>query len=145
MCLDTIDMKNLLLIAKKIAIEAHKHQYRRDGVTPYVTHLESVANAVESDLEKTVAWLHDILEDTSYREDDLLKYGINEGIILYVKILTKNQDTNYLQYILNIKSHEVTRRVKIADIEHNLSTLEKDKKYRDKRDKYKMALYILKN
>ena len=57
-----------------MAITAHIGQFRRDGVTPYTEHLRSVVMKVEEDDDaRTVAWLHDILEDTSETEESLIE------------------------------------------------------------------------
>lgn len=37
---------------------------------PYIGHLAHVAASVEGDKAKTVAWLHDVVEDTDTAFDD---------------------------------------------------------------------------
>jgi hypothetical protein len=56
----------VVLLAEQIARKAHVNQFRRDGVTPYITHPEAVVKKLgtESDDVLAVAWLHDVLEDT---------------------------------------------------------------------------------
>lgn len=50
--------------AKQICIEAHKDQFRRDGVTPYSQHPIAVAELLSTDDEQVLGYLHDIIEDT---------------------------------------------------------------------------------
>ena len=57
---------DLVVLAEKIATEAHKGQFRADGKTPFIEHPKAVA-AFFSDDEwqlKVIAWLHDVIEDT---------------------------------------------------------------------------------
>lgn len=133
-------MNPQLEIARQIAIEAHKGQFRRDGVTPYITHPEAVANAV-SDAAKPVAWLHDVLEDCPQVTTlHLLERGVGAPNIVSIMFLTKWAGDNYEEYISRIKLDPIAREVKIADIEHNLSCNPKPEKV----EKYRKALEILK-
>lgn len=136
-------MNNLEKKAKKIAFKAHYGQFRHDGVTPYIKHPEAVANSVKSEKMKVVAWLHDVLEDTNVNETHLKEAGIPLELISSIKIMTKKPNQSYLDYILHCKKDYLAWHVKVADITHNLSTL--DKKKKDKRDKYELALFILQN
>lgn len=126
-------------IAKDIATEAHKGQFRFDKVTPYIKHPEAVANLLNGQVEKAVAWLHDVLEDTDVTEDDLLKAGIPTLLVHYCHILNKNNYDSYTEYIMNAKKYEVTKNVKIADITHNSS----DRPTKRMKRKYEASLAYL--
>lgn len=63
---------NIVDKALEIAIKAHKGQRDLAGVD-YIEHPKAVANLVNSDEEKAVAYLHDVLEDTYITEKDLLQ------------------------------------------------------------------------
>lgn len=127
-------------IAREIAIKAHKGQFRRDGVTPYITHPEAVANAV-SDAAKPAAWLHDVLEDCPPLDAiSLFESGVDVATIAAVRSLTKYEGEDYFAYIENIKKDPIAREVKIADIEHNLASNPKPENIA----KYNRALGILK-
>lgn len=110
----------MIALAESIARKAHAGQFRRDGVTPYITHPEAVAAAV-SDAAKPVAWLHDVLEDTETTAFDLRKAGVAEPVVQAVLALTKLADEPYLRYVLRIAKNPLAREVKVADIRHNLS------------------------
>jgi len=134
-------MKNKLKIAEQIAREVHKGQKRPIGKVDYITHPEAVAKLVGNDVElKIVAWLHDVLEDSDLEIVDLNNKGIPYHLAYEVDILTRKKDQNYKDYILGIKENEIATEVKIADLKHNLSDLKKG----NMRDKYLLALYILK-
>ena len=109
-------------IAEQIARKAHEGQHRRDGVTPYVTHPERVAKSIagNEDLE-AVAWLHDVLEDTSETEESLLAAGIPQHIVDAVRCLTKEDGVEYEDYLAGINQNALARAVKIQDMLDNLS------------------------
>ena len=109
-------------LAGEIAVHAHAGQFRRDGVTPYVTHPERVAKRVEGDPDaEAVAWLHDVLEDTVETEKSLLNAGIPARIVDAVKVLTKSPDIGYEEYLAGVKNNPLALRVKIQDMLDNLS------------------------
>ncbi len=136
-------MESVLVLAQSIAEEAHAGQFRKDGKTPYITHPEAVANSFPEDLtlHRSVAWLHDVIEDTHITAAELIKRGIPQAMVRRIEMLTKDKNTSYLEYILHTKEDDIVKDVKIADIKHNMSTLEP--KNKTMRDKYMMALYVL--
>jgi len=131
-------------IAEDIAREAHKRQTRWDKKTEYITHPEAVAKAVKRDGVEyvTVAWLHDVLEDTSVNAVDLMSAGIPENVVTAVLAITRLHDEDYLDYILRVSNNKIARVVKVADINHNLSSLPGNGS-KNRRDKYKLAKYML--
>ena len=64
-----MNQRNIIDIAKEIATNAHKGLFRRDGITPYITHPEAVAASLEGEHPDVIAtaWLHDVLEDTDVK------------------------------------------------------------------------------
>lgn len=132
--------------ALEIAIKAHKGQYDLAGVD-YIEHPKAVANLVNSDEEKAVAYLHDVLEDTSITEKDLLQLGIPNNIIIAIKVLTKEKGEPYTEYIKGIKENKLACTVKIADLQHNMDLSRipnPSKKDYERLEKYKRALTLLK-
>lgn len=108
--------------ARRLAEAAHDGHYRRDGVTPYATHLAMVAHRVADDSTATaVAWLHDVLEDTDRTAMDLLESGIPQEVVDRVALLTKLKGMDYEVYLERVKADPIARRVKIADMLSNLS------------------------
>ena len=113
--------REIVRLAAQIATDAHRGQFRRDGVTPYISHPEAVAKRVEGDdLAEAIAWLHDVLEDTAIKVQDLVSFGLPAEIVARVELLTKNDGLEYEQYLRRIKSDPVAKRVKIADMLANL-------------------------
>ena len=60
-------------------------------------------------------------------------------ILTALILLNKNSHTNYLEYILAVKTNDYAKAVKLADLEHNMSDLKEG----SLKDKYRMAEYIL--
>jgi (p)ppGpp synthase/HD superfamily hydrolase len=112
---------NPLDLAIQIAQEAHKGQFRRDGVTPYIEHPKAVAEKMTTDDERCVAWLHDVLEDTGYTSEMLRSAGVNMLVIEAVKALTKQRDVDYMEYLQVVSRNRIATRVKVADMICNLN------------------------
>lgn len=111
----------MLIKAEEVARNAHLTQFRRDKVTPYIKHVESVVDKVKNDDEKIVAWLHDVIEDTPTTSKDLLDMGFDKDIVSAVELLTKTEGYDYIEYMRNIKLNKLARTVKIADMRANLA------------------------
>ena len=133
--------------ALKVATQAHKGQFRFDG-KPYITHPIAVANIVVEDgnlgaftIDAIVAaLLHDVVEDTPITLDDLEKEYFSPYQIHLVDCLSRRKGESYTQFILRVATDEVATKVKLADLKHNLSDLDKSQR----RDKYELATELLK-
>ncbi len=132
-------------IAKSIAIQAHEGQVDKAGKS-YIDHPAAVAVDVSGDVAKAVAWLHDVVEDTSMTFDDLRAAGVASEVIDHLRLLTHDKSVPYLDYIAAIKGDPVACEVKLADLRHNsdlgrLNTItDKD---RERLAKYQQALEFL--
>ena len=114
------DMKTELEIAEDIARNAHAGQTRRDGVTPYITHPEKVAELCHGHLNKSVAWLHDVIEDTELTMEDLVRMGVRPRVAMAVSALTKTKGCSYQDYLEQVASDNLARKVKVYDMIANL-------------------------
>ena len=124
--------------ALKIATEAHKGQKRWNG-DDYITHPIRVADSFTDDEMKTIAVLHDVVEDTDITIDELSKI-CDVTIISTLLYLTKDKDYPYAEYIMKIKTmSKLATKIKIADLLDNLFDLKKGQR----KDKYELALKIL--
>lgn len=104
--------------ALAIAEDAHKGQVDKAGVN-YIQHPLFVASLVEGELAKTVALLHDVVEDSASTLEDLRMEGLPEEVVQAVGILTKNRDESYEEYLMHVKQNPLARQVKLADLQHN--------------------------
>lgn len=132
--------------AINIMYKAHKEQYDK-GNYPYVFHPYHVAEQMNTEEEIIVALLHDVVEDTNITIEDLSKEGFNSNIIEALKLLTKKID-NYEEYISKISTNPLAKKVKLADLKHNLDiTRIPNPQERDYKriEQYKKAIEILNN
>ena len=136
-----------LELARQLAKEYHKGQVDKAGVDYFSGHITSVVNGVDTVEEKIVAYLHDTLEDTNLSYLDLMVLGFSDKIINGVLFLTKAKKEKYEDYLVKVKSNELSRAVKLSDLTNNmdLSRL-KEVTEVDKRrlEKYKKAYKYLK-
>jgi (p)ppGpp synthase/HD superfamily hydrolase len=131
--------------ALEIATIAHKGQTDKAG-KEYIYHPIMVAFSVKTKEEKIVALLHDVVEDTKITLKDLKNYGVGTNELTAIKLLTKKNNEDYFEYIARIKTNNLARNVKIADLKHN-SDLTRLKVITDKDlkrvEKYKKAIAYL--
>ena len=127
-----------------IAYNAHMNQFDRAGV-PYIYHPIHLAEQMDTEIECIVALLHDVVEDTDVTFEQLKKEFSGE-VIEVLKLLTHDKNTDYMKYIMKLKKNHIAKKIKIADIKHNLDETRLEKvtlKDIARRNKYKKALEIL--
>ncbi len=135
----------LVQTAKLISRLAHRGQFDKSG-KPYYLHPQTVAQRVTLPKEKVVAYLHDVLEDTDVREEELCEI-FGEEIVEALVLLTHREGVAYLDYVRSLRGNALARSVKLADLSHNmdLSRIEHptQKDFDRIETKYKPALAIL--
>jgi (p)ppGpp synthase/HD superfamily hydrolase len=128
-------------IAYAIAEKAHAGVFRGlPDARPYFEHVKDVAAFFPDWETKTVAILHDTIEDSDITMQDLLREGIPEHIVVAVDAMTKPRKTelekldeasnpalkrrNYIEYVrLTVRENPLARKVKIADNYVNMRDL----------------------
>jgi len=132
--------------AYQTAAEAHRGQVDKSGVE-YINHPLTVAAQVDDVSAIIVALLHDTVEDTALTLDELrTKIPLTEAESEALKLLTHDERIPYLDYVAAIKSNELARRVKVADLKHNSDLTRIDKpspKDFARVEKYRAALKLL--
>tara|TARA_R100001377_G_C3141827_1_gene92980 strand:- start:25 stop:495 length:471 start_codon:yes stop_codon:yes gene_type:complete len=126
-----IKEKDIVKDAKELAKKLHEGMTDKYG-NPYFEHLERVADRVwemeydmvdetsEINLYVAAAYLHDVIEDTDYSVKELTdKFG--ETIAEAVKLLTRDKEETYADYVIGIKKSvflegKIARVVKLADL-----------------------------
>ena len=126
--------------ARDLSRRAHAGQTRKNGEL-YCNHVERVALTLSDPPARTVAYLHDVLEDC---KDPMLLDELNrfpEPIVTAVKLLTRASDETYFDFIHRVlaSGNQTAIAVKIADLKDNLRDLENG----HKKDKYLFALEVL--
>lgn len=89
-----------------------------DG-NPYIDHAMRVMDKMDTDEEKIVAVLHDVVEDTETSLYDLELAGFSRPVLEAIDMLTKRSDMTYFDYIDDIHCSELASKVKIAELEDN--------------------------
>ena len=117
---------SLVILMEKVAREYHSGQFRRDGVTPYITHVEDVVQRVSNcnDITIALAWGHDLLEDTTMTRASLIGMGAPKQFVEYLEMLTFPPGLTVDEYHLHVSRlapYSVTRDVKLADNLSNIS------------------------
>jgi (p)ppGpp synthase/HD superfamily hydrolase len=102
-----------------LAVEAHRGQLDRSG-QPYILHPLRVMFRCQTDAQRIVAMLHDVVEDTGRSFDDLRKLGYGDDILAAVDCVTKREGESYEAFVERAAGNPIARAVKIADIEDNL-------------------------
>jgi (p)ppGpp synthase/HD superfamily hydrolase len=132
--------------AIQIAVEAHYGQ-KDKGNSAYILHPLRVMHNVKEYNEKIIAILHDVIEDTNVTLDDIRNEGYPEEIIFALDCITKRKGEVYKDYLDRVKQSELSRIVKLADLEDNCDLsrinfpVQKDF---DRVQKYKASLAALK-
>ena len=100
-----------------IAYAAHHGQKDKAG-RPYFVHVMHVAEQMDDEYSACAALLHDTLEDTDVKAEELERIFPRE-VIDAVKLLT-HEHGEYMDYVREVKKNTIARKVKAADLEHNL-------------------------
>ena len=107
--------------ALRIAIEAHEGQKDLDG-NPVILHPLTVGLAGNNREEIVAGLLHDVVEDTDFTFEELLKREVDESIVDALRLLTHSKDIPYDEYVEHIaqSGNDVAIYVKYNDLCHNL-------------------------
>ena len=136
------------LINKAIDIAYSAHQGQRDkSGRPYFLHPVIVASQMSNEYETCTALLHDVIEDTNITLEELEKIFPSE-ITQAISILTHKDGVDYLDYIREIKRNPIARKVKLADLNHNMDITRLDnpeqlEAFKKRMKKYELAQQIL--
>lgn len=104
--------------AEFLAAKYHLYQSDRSG-KPYFNHPQTVAQNVEGEECKCVAYLHDTLEDTDISVE-LLEQNFSPEVVEAVRTMTKTEGEDYFEYINRVAQNPLAKRVKLADLAHNM-------------------------
>jgi hypothetical protein len=109
--------------ARSIAERWHADDREQTG-TPVIEHIRRVAMRTDPDA-RAVAWLHEALERTALREEELLMAGLDADELRALRLLRRtaaaHSDAVYLAHVELIaqaagRSGELARVVKLADL-----------------------------
>jgi (p)ppGpp synthase/HD superfamily hydrolase len=130
--------------AEFFAKDKHKGMTRKDGVTPYYSHLESVVSYLKSlgvtDEDVLCSgWMHDTIEDTNTTFDELYE-RFGKRVAVLVSSLSKDKKLprkdRELQYVKQLKDAPIEAKIiKLCDISANLKDLASSKISKNQRKK----------
>ena len=101
-----------------IAANAHAGQTDKAGVA-YILHPLRVMLMLETEAERIVGVLHDVVEDTAVTYEDLRVAGFTEEILAALDSVTRRDDEDYEAFVLRAGQNPIGRRVKLADLKDN--------------------------
>lgn len=137
-------------IEDAIMLAAEMHKGQKDKCDePYILHPIRVMLKMETEDERVVAVLHDIVEDCGITLDHLKSLGYSEEIVEAIGFLTKhkNEKGRYAAFIDRVCSGPaIAVKVKLADIEDNMDPRREpgyDSHYEDRMKRYAAARDIL--
>ena len=120
--------------AIKIAVEAHTGQVDKGG-DPYILHPLRVMLSLNTEEERIVGVLHDVVEDCEgWNWQRLQDEGFSADIIQALQSVSKTPEEeaeyrrlsegekldHYLEFVSRAKTNKIGREVKLSDIKDNL-------------------------
>ena len=106
--------------AIEIARQAHAGQVDKGGAN-YIGHPLRVMERCETEEQKIVGVLHDVVEDSDWTFEMLESEGFSDEIIDALRCITKlSEDEDYDHFISRVMTNPLTLKVKLYDLEDNL-------------------------
>lgn len=106
--------------AIEIATEAHQGQFDKAG-RDYIGHPLRVMEMGNTEEEKIVGVLHDVIEDTDWTFEKLAEEGFSDEVIAALRCVTKiSENENYDDFIDRVKKNPLAVAVKINDLTDNM-------------------------
>jgi (p)ppGpp synthase/HD superfamily hydrolase len=134
-------------LERAIEIAARAHAGKKDKAgAPYILHPLRVMLKLSSEEEQITAVLHDVIEDSDLRLDDIRREGFSRTIVAAIDSVTMRKGETYNQFIVRAAANPIGRRVKLADLEDNcdLSRLASPTRQdQDRMIKYRRAIELI--
>ena len=115
-------MNELLDKAISIAVDSHSGQVN-DKAEPYVLHPLRMMFKVVTIEEKIIAVLHDVIEKTTIDLEYLRSAGFSDRIVLAIDALSRRPQESYDRYIDRVRENKLATKIKIIDLDDNISSL----------------------
>jgi len=109
----------LLAKAVRIAAIAHEHQVDKSG-DAYILHPLRLMTRAQTDDEKIVALLHDVVEDSDWTLEALVEEGFPQRIVDAIGCVTNREREGYDDFISRVLTNPLAVRVKLLDLEDNM-------------------------
>jgi hypothetical protein len=131
-------------LAIEIAVKAHAGQIDKCG-QPYIFHPIAVAATFRTTLERVVAILHDVVEDTDVTQA-MITHTFPALVSDAVDAITHRKGEPHEDYLKRCVANPTAKAVKLADVIHNMGRLPElaDETERERlREKYRKSLSFL--
>jgi (p)ppGpp synthase/HD superfamily hydrolase len=135
------DDNKLLGKAIELAKTHHAGVFDKGG-HPYIEHPLRLMENMDTNIEKMVAVMHDLVEDTHITIAYLRSAGFSEKVLSALDCVTNRDNEDYESFIERIAQNPLATKVKLADLEDNMDLSripEPSKKDYKRIEKYKRA------
>lgn len=112
-----METDHMVSAADALAEHAHAGQTDKAG-RPYIEHPRRVASRFTDPVLRTIALLHDVVEDTQVTLNDLHRQ-FPTVVVNAVDALTHRKGEDRATYYRRVRSNERARKVKLADVDDN--------------------------
>jgi len=134
----------MISLERAISIAASAHAGSlADDKEPYIFHPLRVMLALDTEDERIVGVLHDVVEKTTLTLDNLRSEGLPGHILEAIDSVSRRKGEEYSDFVRRTRENSLGRRVKIADLKDNIEKVRlhlEDLKAREKLAKYEEAL-----
>ena len=134
---------DIKLLEKAIELAKTHHAGVFDkGGHPYIEHPLRLMENMDTNIEKMVAVMHDLVEDTHITIAYLRTAGFSEKVLSALDCVTNRDNEDYESFIERIAQNPLATKVKLADLEDNMDLSrisELSKKDYKRIEKYKRA------
>jgi len=140
-CMGKTDETDLLEKAINLAKTHHAGVFDKGG-HPYIEHPLRLMENMDTNIEKMVAVMHDLVEDTHITIAYLRTAGFSEKVLSALDCVTNRDNEDYESFIERIAQNPLATKVKLADLEDNMDLSripEPSKKDYKRIEKYKRA------
>ena len=86
---------------------------------PMIEHALRMVDRVDTQDEKIIAVLHDVVEEGGCSFQELKKEGFSQTVLEGVDVLTRRPNMKYFDYIDDISTNAMAARVKLAELAEN--------------------------
>ena len=104
--------------AVAIAAKAHEGQTDKAGMV-YLLHPLRLMLQADSDEERMVAVLHDVVEDSDWTLEGLAAEGFSREVLSAVDSVTRRDEETYEEFVQRAGADPIGRRVKLLDLKDN--------------------------
>jgi hypothetical protein len=114
---DSDNYDRQLLLARVLAEKAHAGQTDKSGA-PYINHPYAVMRMAEPGIDRIVAILHDVVEDSD-TSIEKIRNIFGDEVAAAVDAISRRPGEDPADYYDRVRSNEIALRVKHLDLRHN--------------------------